>query len=466
MMNKKQPNMLFILVDQLRASALPVYGETQIKTPNIDRLVAEGTTFSNAVAPCPICGPARSILLTGKLPPSTGYVSNFLTHHADEVSLADCLNTADYRTAWIGKWHLVAGERAADNFLDGQIQEDEFIPPGRDRLGFQHWRGYNFHLKYFDGYYNVDDHCEQWDGYETDALAELAVDFMEQAGEQPFSCFVAPHQPHFTHRTFAPDKYYKRLPLDLRPPNPLINADQRQSFAMYRHYCAMVLAIDDLVGQLLDYLDHSGKADNTLVVFTSDHGTEAGGHDPMPWHKMRPWDNSTRIPLITRLPGIIPANQRNDQPFSHLDWFPTLCAATSAESTPEIEGADLWDSMQGRPRGDEPDDTFMLNLVGGLNNPEDGLEWRAVRNRKHTYIHWLDGSEELYDNLRDPWQVCNDIRNPENEVILNALRKRLNTLMDQHHDAFAPGSCYAACLENRSVCHYPREINLPKYRIQ
>lgn len=107
-----RPNILFILVDQLRAAALQVYGETRIETPNIDRLAAEGTIFDNAVAPCPICGPARSILLTGKLPPSTGYVTSFLTHHADEVSLADCLNATDYRTAWIGKWHLVGGERS------------------------------------------------------------------------------------------------------------------------------------------------------------------------------------------------------------------------------------------------------------------------------------------------------------------------------------------------------------------
>jgi arylsulfatase A-like enzyme len=454
-----QPNTLFILVDQLRAAALPLYGEKQIDTPHLDRLAAEGMTFDHAVSPCPICGPARSILMTGKLPSTNGYVANFYNPLPGGRSLAHCFNEAGYRTAWIGKWHLYSTPGGSED-----IDEEELVPPGEARMGIGHWRGYNFHLKYFDGFYNENDRKARWEGYETEGLAGLAESFITGCGDAPFLCVLAPHQPHFTHRTFAPEQYYRRLGPDLRPPHAVMGDDPRHAASMYRHYLAMTLALDDMVGRLMRMLEATGRSQDTLLIFTSDHGTEAGAHYPMGWRKMRPYDTSVRVPLIARLPGSIPAGLRSDQPISLLDWMPTLCSAAGAQPAEDAQGADLWDAMRAAPRGDEPDDCLLANYVGALNDCTDGLEWRAVRTRSHCYVHWRDGREELYDLVRDPWQFYNDRDNPESRCLLNTLRRRLNELLDRHDDAFAPGSQYAGCMDGRDITRTPSRLNLTRYR--
>ena len=125
-MNKK-PNIVFLLADQLRAMSLPLYGETQIETPNIDRLASEGMTFDNSISTCPVCSPYRSMLLTGRHPQTTGHIINFVNTRHDEISLADTLKENDYQTAWIGKWHLHRGSFPA-------ISGRDFVPEGRDRF--------------------------------------------------------------------------------------------------------------------------------------------------------------------------------------------------------------------------------------------------------------------------------------------------------------------------------------------
>ena len=125
----KQPNVVYLLADQLRARSLPAYGERQITTPNIDRIAREGITFSNAVATCPLCAPYRSMLVTGRQPLETGHVINNVRARHDEISIADAFNHAGYRTGWVGKWHLFSREHR-------EIVDFEYIPEGRDRLGF------------------------------------------------------------------------------------------------------------------------------------------------------------------------------------------------------------------------------------------------------------------------------------------------------------------------------------------
>ena len=124
----KQPNVVYLLADQLRARSLPAYGERQIATPNIDRLVREGIRFTNAVATCPLCAPYRSMLVTGRQPLETGQVINNVRARHDEISIADAFNHAGYRTGWVGKWHLYSGEQP-------EIVDFEYIPDGRDGWG-------------------------------------------------------------------------------------------------------------------------------------------------------------------------------------------------------------------------------------------------------------------------------------------------------------------------------------------
>ena len=155
----ERPNLLFVFADQLRASSLPLYGENQIETPNLDRLAGGGVTFTNCVSTCPVCTPYRSMLITGRHPQTTGHIINSTRTRHTEISIADAFAAQGYRTGWIGKWHLHTGVWPAQNVPD-------WVPEGRDRMGFQYWRAYNIHMVYFNGFVNGDDwNFEQWEGY-------------------------------------------------------------------------------------------------------------------------------------------------------------------------------------------------------------------------------------------------------------------------------------------------------------
>ena len=379
----------FVLADQLRACSLPAYGEGQIRTGNLDRLARGGVTFTNAVASCPVCTPYRAMLLTGRHPQSTGHVMNFVRTRHDEISIADALGRAGYRTAWVGKWHLHTGSFP-------QIEGPDYVPEGRDRLGFEHWRGYNFHSQYFDGWVNVDDwRCEQWQGYETEALNRYAFEFLDSVGGEPFCLFISPHQPHGTGRgRFAPDKYYERLPEKLMLPanvpedgaegrgrggrsgsGPSWSWDPRE---MYRHYLAMILALDDMVGGILDYLERTGLADNTLVVFTSDHGSQIGAHGRGPWEKMLPYEESLHVPLIMRLPGVLEGGAVRDALVSPVDFFPSLCSLCGVGIPATVEGLDLSQAWLGAAGANEREAVGTMNFTNTYDYLLDGREWRGV----------------------------------------------------------------------------------------
>lgn len=406
----KRPNLLFILADQLRASSLPIYGENQIKTPNIDRLAASGVVFDNMISTCPVCTPYRSMLLTGRHPQTTGHLINFVTTRHDEIGFGDAAAAAGYKTGWVGKWHLHRG-----SFPD--IDARDFVPEGRDRLGFQYWRGYNFHMTYFNGWVNKDDwRGERWEGYETDAMARYSIEFLDSVGDEPFCLFVSPHQPHATLREFAPKEYYDRLPSELCVPDNVPEVAREGALAMYRHYLAMTLAFDDMVGKLLDYLERTGRAENTLVVVTSDHGTQGGAHfelypqfkpESYPWQKMLPFEESLRVPMIARLPGRLDGGIRRDTLTAPVDLLPTLCGTLGIPAPRTGEGHDLSAAWRGEPGAFEQDGVLTMNFTNHYDHLEDGREWRGVRTKTHSYARWLSGETHLHDLGVDPLQTKN-----------------------------------------------------------
>ena len=205
-----QPNVVVLFPDQLRALSLPLYGEQQIQTPNIDRLAAEGLVLDNAISNCPVCTPARAMLVTGRYPQTTGHLINTTRTRHSELSIGDAFGQAGYKTAWIGKWHLHTGTWPA---IDRMPQHPDWVPEGRDRLGFDYWRAYNQHMVYFDGFVHKDDwNYERWEGYETNGLLNYAFEFMDAAEDDPFLLFLSPHPPHYTPFQFAPEDCYARLP--------------------------------------------------------------------------------------------------------------------------------------------------------------------------------------------------------------------------------------------------------------
>ncbi|NKB99851.1 MAG: sulfatase-like hydrolase/transferase [Pseudomonadales bacterium] len=398
-----QPNVVVLFPDQLRALSLPLFGETQIETPNIDRLASEGTLLTQAISNCPVCTPARAMLVTGRYPQTTGHLINTTRTRHSEISIADAFAHQGYKTAWVGKWHLHTGLWPA---LDRMPQHPDWVPEGRDRLGFQYWRAYNQHMVYFDGFVHKDDwNYERWDGYETDGLMNYGIEFMDAAGDDPFLLFLSPHPPHYTPFEFAPKKFYEMLPDELEMPGNVPASMQVAGKDMYRHYLAMVLAVDEMLGHLLDYLDRTGRADNTIVLFASDHGTQGGSQGVNPWSKKNPYDASIHVPGIVRYPGVLQAGSRTDAVTSMVDWFPTLCDLAGVPIPRSVEGVSRAAQLQGADS--DSDSAFLMNFSKWFDWFQDGAEWRGVRTQQYTYAEWLNGKVELYDLLEDPLQMTN-----------------------------------------------------------
>lgn len=400
-----RPNVVVLFPDQLRADALSLYGERHIETPNIDRLAAEGVHLTNAISNCPVCTPARSMLVTGRHPQTTGHLINTTRTRHSEISIADAFANRGYRTGWVGKWHLHTGLWPA---MDRMPQQPDWVPEGRDRLGFQYWRAYNQHMVFFDGFVQVGDwNYERWDGYETSGLLDYAFEFIDDPSDDPFLLVVSPHPPHYTPFEFAPPECYEGLPEVFDLPANVSERWADEAQEMYRHYLAMVRAVDIMVGRVLDHLERQGLADNTIVLLASDHGTQAGAQDVHPWLKKHPYEGSIRIPGIVRFPGVIEPGEANDVLFGMPDFFPTLCGLAGIPVPRSVEGIDHSATLRGETTSSAQDALLLMNFSKYYDWFEDGAEWRGVRTKTATYCEWLDGRTELFDLVDDPLQLHN-----------------------------------------------------------
>ncbi len=459
------PNVLVVFDDQLRADACGVYGGKNTTTPNIDRLASQGVTFINAVSTCPLCTPYRGMLQTGRYPTHSGLVLNWVEANPRQRCIAHVFRDAGYRTGFIGKWHLASGrlKKAGKHAVtpeDGRrIQrmqaeyqkenpETEYVPPGPARLGYDHWQAYNFHTTFNNAFYYEDSPQRLiMKGYETDAEMDMAIEFMrrQQEKRQPFFLMVAPHPPHPPWKPQdCPAGYLEQIRQDLIwAPNVPEDHALRKNPLPARCYYAMVKNFDDAFGRVLDFLDKSGLAQNTIVVLTSDHGDMLGSHGRQ--NKMVPYREAVNVPCIIRWPGRIPAGKRIDVLLTPMDHFPTLCGLAGLQAPTTCDGTDLSGALMGNRRIDR-DAVLMANYVSHWDFFDTGTnwpEWRGIRTERYTYVKWLDGKEELYDNVEDPYQMKNLAESPKDLPLLHALRIRLAELLADAHDEFLPGTAYA-----------------------
>jgi arylsulfatase A-like enzyme len=452
-----RPNVLFVFADQLRADVCGTYGGRNIATPNIDRLASQGVVFTNAVSSAPLCSPYRGMLQTGRYPTHSGVIMNFLetSHVQNSCCLADVFGGAGYQTGFIGKWHLGAGLRREESVAapDGaavaayqsQHPETEFVAPGAARLGYRHWQAFNFHMDFNNYWYYEDEPKKLYSGrYETDTETAQAIAYMERCrqAKQPFLLMVAPHPPHpWFDPSEVPAGYLEQIPEDIPwPPNVPTESNPR-SLLEVRCYLAMAKNVDDNVGRLLDYLDTSGLAASTIVVFSSDHGEMHGSHGRV--NKLVPYAESIDIPCLMRWPQRIPAGLCVDALQTPMDHLPTLCRLAGLPAPGEIDGIDL--SAVATGRGDDAREDVLLGIyVSECDYCQSGTawpEWRGVRTKQYTYCRWLTGSEELYDNLADPYQMNNLADGAAPEILIH-LRARLYDLLAAAHDDFRPGNRY------------------------
>lgn len=426
------PNLLFVFADQMRGFDMGCAGNDEVSTPHLDRLAAEGVRFDQAVANAPVCTPSRGIMLTGRYPLEHRATLNDLPL-GDVPTIADVLGAQGYRTGYVGKWHL-----------DG-VPRTRFTPPGPRRHGFEYWAAYNCSHQYFrpDKYYLDDPEPVLIDGYEPEVQTDLACAFIRDNADQPFALYLSwgpPHDPY----SQVPEKYRQRYDAQAITHRP--NADvatinpEAHRFDPDRtlaDYYAAITALDDQAGRLLDVLDETGTAEDTIVVFTSDHGDMLWSHGMM--KKQQPWEESVRIPLIVRWPAGVPAGVVSDALISTVDYVPTLLGLMGAPSL-STAGSDLSALVRGEDVNG-PESAFLMDIRPVDEGARQGLsEWRGVRTSRYTYAERL-GREPwlLYDNDADPYQLVNLVDDPEHVSVRVELAAELGRWLEVAQDDFLPG---------------------------
>jgi len=418
----RQPNLLFVFSDQQRAQDAGFMGNAQVMTPNLDRLAEEGVVFTHAVSTCPVCTPYRAALLTGKYPLSNGMVLNDVRLPITERTIAHCLRDAGYRTGYVGKWHLDGRHRGG------------FTPPGPRRQGFDDfWAVANCTHDYMHSYYWRDEPVPVWiEGYDADHFTDLSVGFIrDNAGQQPWSLFLSWGPPHDPCR-LMPEDYliYDPDALELRPN---ATATDRAELAGYWSH---ITALDRCFGRLMAALEESGQAEDTIVVFTSDHGDMLGSQGLQ--RKQKPWDESIMVPFVLRYPRAVPAGKRTDALLNAPDLMPTLLSLAGSPVPDGVEGLDLSAAARSEPF-EAPSSAFIGNPCPFI---EPIPEWRGVRTNRYTYVRTPSGPWLLYDNLEDPYQLANLAADPARRSLRGELDGELNDWLTRLDDDFQPREVY------------------------
>jgi arylsulfatase A-like enzyme len=430
----EKPNMVIVIADQWRAKATGYAGDPNVKTPQLDKLAKTSLNFCNVVSVCPVCTPFRAALMTGRFPTSTGMFVNDAYLPSEEICMAELLKRAGYATGYIGKWHL-----------DGHGRES-FIPPER-RQGWDYWKGAECDHTYNHSHYYEGDSPEKkfWPGYNAYAQTKDAQNYIRSraADGKPFALVVAFGQPHFPHAS-APDELKQLYPPEKiqLPPNvpPEQQAAARREAQGYYAHCT---ALDKCIGDLVATLDETGLAQNTILVFTSDHGESLGAHGIRPTQKQVAWDETAHVPFLLRFPAAHGSSGRVVRtPLTTPDIFATLLGLAGVPRPATAEGADLAAVVRDAGAAAEHVALYMgvapFANVGGENNKA----YRAIRTSSHTYVRSREGAWLLFDDERDPNQMNNLAGKPEGAALQKELETRLQAELKRIGDDFREPQSY------------------------
>ncbi|MDG2167196.1 MAG: sulfatase-like hydrolase/transferase [Opitutales bacterium] len=420
MSSPTHPNILLIMTDQLRADCIAALGNSKIKTPNIDRLVHEGTSFDRCFTPSPVCCPARQSLTSGLPPHQTGCVDN-VDSITESQSFIQVLANQGYQTHGIGKMHF--SPNLGDWGFSSRDVSEEFSPPSTrddyrtflDENGYEHVldpHGLRSEFYYVPQPSQVPEklHHSHW-------VADGSIDFLNRRDtSKPFflwSSFIKPHPPFESPNPWG--RLYRMHEMD----EPLLSEGSGEHWTFWNKvqnrykyvddvasnrnlarsikaaYYGTISFIDYNVGRILDAL--GSEIDNTLIVFTSDHGELLG--DFGCYGKRSMLDPSARVPMIARLPGSFPGNYRCDTPTTLLDLFPTFTSLGGSHAdSPSPEGISLLEAMDNSAKDRIVYSQFSQNDLGLY----------MAANRKWKYIYSAaDDKEWLFELANDPYEIVN-----------------------------------------------------------
>jgi len=455
-LRRNAPNLLFVFADQLGYGRCGYAGDEKAITPNIDRLARQGANFFNAVSNTPVCSAYRASLLTGKYTTSTGMVINELRIQTDHECFGHVLTGAGYQTAYIGKWHLYANQLG--NHTD---PKNSFTPPGPHRLGFDgYWAAYGFHHNYYNAYYHTDSPEKIFYGkgvYEPDAQTDMMIDYIARASksDKPFAAFLSFGNPHDPWNPNNVPKKFIDMFKDVDFPNPPKYRDQNDKYAdgwgrlrpqqrknlpeWRRYYYAMTANLDWNIGRLMSALDGMGLAEDTIVVFSSDHGEMFGAHGRRAKNIF--YEEACRIPFLIRWPKKIAAGTRPDACLSTVDIMPTVLSLMGLRIPEAVEGMDLSGCALGE-KAAEPAAALLQN-TGACAAWQNGYEWRALRDKRYTYaVYRIDRSQLLFDNIADPYQMKNLADDPGYKQTVRRFSRMLAARMESINDTFAECTWY------------------------
>jgi arylsulfatase A-like enzyme len=442
----KQPNLLFVFTDEHPGKGWS-RGIPELKTPNLDRLASEGTVVSNCISNNPICVPYRATLFTGLYGHQNGFVNNHARYplDGDLPSWSKVLKNAGYTMGYVGKWHLYPGCEGPQwaNEERTKIKEPAKITPPDLRHGFDdYWVQSSNHNRPRDTYvWDVDGEYKKIDDYAPTFLTTRFLEFIEDSkdNDQPFCGVLSLLPPHPSYPG-AHEKwvdYYHSIETPFWGNVPEEHRTDR-NMENLKHFYAQISSVDQEFGRILDKLEEWGIADNTIVIFTSDHGDLHFAHG-VKW-KRYPYEESIRVPFIIRYPGKVPTNVTHDLLLGAIDLAPTLLGLTDhGDQIPKnMQGMDLSANLYGKDAA-EPQSQFIL-----YNLPEEGhyilakqpklRDYRGVRTKQYTYALQKDEKTGkvtpwvLYDNIADPLQM-NNLINDENFA---SVRKKLYAEIRKH----------------------------------
>ncbi|QQS46577.1 MAG: sulfatase [Acidobacteriota bacterium] len=443
--NQSRPNIVFILIDDLRWDELGIAGHPFIETPNIDRIGREGATFRNAFVTTPLCSPSRAGFLTGQYAHTHGITDNVDRSAASHrlVTFPRLLHDSGYETAFIGKWHM---------------GNDDTPRPGFDR-----WVSFKGQGTYLDPEINEDGKSVKPAGYITDILTGYAVEFIRRRHEKPFLVYLAHkaihpevtqnndgsvnladsekfipaerHKDLYAGKAFPRRRSYGRV-LEGKPAlqrriaglPPLGAATATRDEAILGRQRSLA-AIEDGVGEMLKALGETGQLDNTVIVFASDNGYFYGEHG-LSVERRLAYEESIRIPLLVRYPKIIKARTVRDEFALNIDLAPTLLEMAGVSVPEAMQGRSLVPLLEGkRPAWRK---SFLIEYYSDTVFPRIlKMGYKAVRNERWKYIHYLEleGMDELYDLESDPFEMKNLIDQPSAAGALGGMKREMERLL-------------------------------------
>ena len=402
-MGNSKPNFLFIVCDQLGLDAIAAHGCPDAHTPNIDRLVRRGATFIESHSTNPVCSPARSSLFTGRMPVETGVISNNRAIHPSCPNMGQWLETAGYDSYYCGKWHIPDG-------YPTKIAGFNVLPVGAGQGDL------------------VDTVVSRW-----------SESFLKSRNSKKPFCFVASlMQPHdicywaIQGPRLVPEKLpFKALEglLPELPPNnksrPRAPArldgmaykgfsDDQWRYYLYIYY-RQVEMLDADIGRILDALDDSGQAGNTIVMLTSDHGDGRGRHSHV--QKWYPYEESVKVPMIVSCPGKIAEGLADTEHLvSGLDVICTMSDYAGLDAPPHSQGRSLRPLLEQKP-------TSWREFVGS----EHHIDGRMLRTERYKYVRYAgDPVEQLFDIKADPWEMTNLYDDPKLAGVVRDHRRMLD----------------------------------------